>query len=54
MRFGRIIIIPGIVALGVAGLIMTSAETSAATVHAPASPVHATVWSVGPMTHYRN
>jgi hypothetical protein len=54
MRIGRIILIPGILALGVAGWIVTSAEASAATVHAPAAYVHVVTSSVGPMVHYHN
>lgn len=54
MRIGRILIIPGIVALGVAGWIVSSAEVSAATVHTPATSVHATAWSTGPLVHYHN
>jgi hypothetical protein len=54
MRIGRIIMIPGIVALAVAGWIATSAETSAAVVHSPAAYVHASALSAKPGTHYRN
>jgi hypothetical protein len=54
MRIGRIILIPGIVALGMAGWIVTSAEASAATVHAPPAYVHLATTSVGPMVHYHN
>ncbi len=54
MRIGRIIIIPSIVALGVAGWIATSAETSAVTAHTPAVHVHATALAASPLTHYHN
>jgi hypothetical protein len=54
MRIGRIILIPGIVALGVAGWIVTSAEASAAAVHTPAAHVQLVTSSVRPMVHYHN
>jgi hypothetical protein len=54
MRIGRILIIPGILALSVAGWIVSSAEVSAAAVHTPAANVHATAWSTNPMVHYHN
>jgi hypothetical protein len=54
MRIGRIIIIPGIVALGMAGWIATGAEACAATVPAPAVHVLVTVQSVGPMVYYHH
>lgn len=42
MRIGRAIIIPAIVALGVAGTVLSSAEVAMAAGHAPAAHVHTT------------
>jgi hypothetical protein len=43
MRIGRAIIIPAIVALGVAGAVLPGAETAVAAVHAPTAHVHTVV-----------
>ena len=40
MRIGRAIIIPAIVALGVAGSVLPGAEIAMAAGHAPAAHVH--------------
>lgn len=43
MRIGRAIIIPAIVALGVAGTVPPGAEVAMAAGHAPAAHVHTAV-----------
>jgi hypothetical protein len=43
MRIGRAIIIPAIVALGVAGSVLPGAEIAMAAAHAPAAHVHTAV-----------
>jgi hypothetical protein len=43
MRIGRAIIIPAIVALGVAGAVLPSAGTATAAVHVTTAHVHAVV-----------
>jgi hypothetical protein len=55
MRIGRTVIIPVILALGVAGSVLAGAEMSAAAVIAPAVHAqHAAVFYVGPDMKYRN
>ena len=51
MRVGRAIIIPAILALSVAGSVVTGAEVAVAAVHAPAVHVH-TVPPLTNLTYY--
>jgi hypothetical protein len=54
MRIGRTVIIPVILALGVAGTVLAGAEMSAAAASTPSVHVqHAAVLSVGPDMKYR-
>ena len=53
MRVGRAIIIPAILALSVAGSVVTGAEVAVAAVHAPAVHVH-TVPPLTNLTYYHN
>jgi hypothetical protein len=54
MRIGRTVIIPVILALGVAGTVLAGAEMSAAAASTPSVHVqHAVVFSVGPDMKYR-
>jgi hypothetical protein len=48
MRIGRTIIIPAILALGVAGAALAGSEVSAAVAHTSGSHVQATASSAGP------
>ncbi len=52
MHIGRVIIIPAILALGVAGSVLTGSAVCAATVHAPSVQVQAATVSVGTDTFY--
>jgi hypothetical protein len=52
MRIGRTIIIPAIVALGVAGAVLAGSEISAAAVHVSASHVQVTASSANPDVLY--
>ena len=52
MRIGRAIIIPAILALGVAGAVLTVPEMSLAAVHAPGIHVQATASSATPGVFY--
>lgn len=55
MRIGRTIIIPAILALGVAGSVLAGAEMSAAVVHTPSAHVQqATTSSATPNMKYRD
>jgi len=55
MRIGRTVIIPVILALGVAGSVLAGAEMSAAAASTPSVNVqHVTVITVGPDMKYRN
>ena len=53
MRVGRAIIIPAILALSVAGSVITGAEVAVAAVHAPTVHVH-TVPPLTTLTYYHN
>jgi hypothetical protein len=54
MRIGRRIVIPTILALGVAASALAGAKISAATDHASSSHVHAVAVSDSPNTYYRS
>lgn len=54
MRIGRAIIIPAILALSVAGSVLSAAEISAGTVQAPATHTQQSTITVGPSVHYHN
>jgi hypothetical protein len=53
MRIGRSIVIPTILALGVAASALAGAKISAAAEHAPSTHVEATAASTSPNTLYR-
>ena len=52
MRIGRAIIIPAIVALGVAGTVLPGAEIAVAAVHTPAVHLHTTTHPMVTGTYY--
>jgi hypothetical protein len=52
MRIGRPIIIPAILALGVAGSILSSSAMASAAVHAPSVQAHAVGATGGPHIFY--
>jgi hypothetical protein len=55
MRIGRTVIIPTILALGLAGSLLAGAEMSAAVVHTPSVHVQqATASSATPLMRYHN
>jgi hypothetical protein len=54
MRIGRTVIIPVIVALGVAGAVLASSEISAAAAHTSGTHVSATASAASPDTLYHN
>ncbi len=54
MRVGRAIIIPAILALGVAGSVLTASPISAAATHAASAHVQVTASSAAPAVLYRN
>jgi hypothetical protein len=54
MRIGRRIIIPTILALGMAASALAGAKISAAADHAASAHVHVTAVSASPDTLYRN
>lgn len=53
MRIGRAIIIPAILALGVAGSILSGSAMSAAAGRAPSAHVHPVAVSACPNIYYR-
>ena len=53
MRIGRAIIIPVILALGVAGSTLSGSAMSAATGHAPSAHVHTVAVSANSNIYYR-
>jgi len=52
MRIGRIVVIPSILALSVAGAVLTGSGISAAVTHAPSAHVQASASSAGPDVYY--
>jgi hypothetical protein len=54
MRIGRAIIIPAILALGVAGTVLPGAEVAMAAAHTPAVLVHTTAHPMVTGTYYHN
>ena len=54
MRIGRSIIIPAILALGVAGAALSASALPASAGQAPSVHVQATASSVSPATHYHD
>jgi len=54
MRIGRRIIIPAILALGVAGSALVGAEISAAAAHASSAGAHVSAVSISPDTFYHD
>jgi len=52
MRIGRAIIIPAILALGVAGAVLPGAEIAVAAAHTPAVHVHTTTYPIVTGTYY--
>jgi len=54
MRIGRVVIIPAILILSVAGSVTMATEISAAAAQAPAAHVQQTSIIVGPMIRYHN
>jgi len=52
MHIGRVIIIPAILALGVAGSLLTGSATAAAAAQAPSIQVQAAVTSISTDTLY--
>jgi hypothetical protein len=53
MRIGRAVIIPAILALGLAGSLLTGSAMSAAAVHEGNVHVHVAAVSASPNTYYR-
>jgi hypothetical protein len=55
MRIGRTVLIPVILALGVAGSVLAGAEMSAATAATPSVHVQHTIYvTVSPLMHYHS
>ncbi len=54
MRIGRAIIIPAILALGVAGSALSSSAIAVASVNAPGVHVQVSAASAGPQTFYHS
>jgi hypothetical protein len=54
MRIGRKIIIPSILALGVAAAVLAGSEISVAAAHASGTHVQATAYAASPDTLYHN
>jgi hypothetical protein len=54
MRIGRTIIIPAILALGVAGAVLAGSEISTVAAHAPSTRAQVTVTAASPEVLYHN